>query len=142
MSGDVKNHPGMNYERETSSGKKVHISILPNPSRLASQNPMLGQGMARAVQHQNGGDRKSTMVSDGHTDASFSGQGVIYETMGLSELKSYETGSTVICSSTRSDSLPIRNQLVHPHMPQSSQRRPMLQSSMSMQTTLEPWYFW
>jgi 2-oxoglutarate dehydrogenase E1 component len=51
--------------------------------------------MARAVQHQNGGDRKSIMVLNSHTDASFSGQGVIYGTLGLSGLKSYETGGTV-----------------------------------------------
>jgi 2-oxoglutarate dehydrogenase E1 component len=92
--GDVKYHLGMNYERETPSGKKVNISILPNPSHLESQNPV-GQGMARAVQQQNGEDRSSTMVFNSHTDASFSGQGVIYETLGLSGLKSYETGGTI-----------------------------------------------
>ncbi|OGE55215.1 hypothetical protein PENARI_c004G11213 [Penicillium arizonense] len=94
ISGDVKYHLGMNYERETPSGKKVNISILPNPSHLEAQNP-LAQGMARAVQQQNGEDRKSTMVFNSHTDASFSGQGVIYETLGLSGLKSYETGGTI-----------------------------------------------
>ncbi|KAJ5497433.1 Dehydrogenase E1 component [Penicillium fimorum] len=92
--GDVKYHLGMNYERETPSGKKVNISILPNPSHLEAQNPV-AQGMARAVQQQNGEDRASTMVFNSHTDASFSGQGVIYETLGLSGLKSYETGGTI-----------------------------------------------
>ncbi|CAG8361102.1 unnamed protein product [Penicillium salamii] len=92
--GDVKYHLGMNYERETPSGKKVNISILPNPSHLEAQDPV-AQGMARAVQQQNGEDRSSTMVLNSHTDASFSGQGVIYETLGLSGLKSYETGGTV-----------------------------------------------
>lgn len=80
----------MNYERETPTLKKVHISILPNPSHLEAQNT-LGQGMARAVQHQNGGDRSSTMLLNSHTDASFSGQGVIYEALGLSGLRFYET---------------------------------------------------
>ncbi|KAJ5097363.1 Dehydrogenase E1 component [Penicillium angulare] len=92
--GDVKYHLGINYERKTSTGKKVNLSILPNPSHLESQNT-LGQGMARAVQHQKGGDRSSTMVLNSHTDTSFSGQGVIYETLGLSGLKFYETGGTV-----------------------------------------------
>jgi len=92
--GDVKYHLGINYDRTTPSGKSVNISILPNPSHLESQNP-LAQGMARAIQHQNGGDRSSTMVLNSHTDASFSGQGVIYETLGLSGLKFYETGGTV-----------------------------------------------
>lgn len=92
--GDVKYHLGMNYERETPSGKRVNISILPNPSHLEAQDPV-AQGMARAVQQQNGEDRKSTMVFNSHTDAAFSGQGVIYETLGLSGLESYETGGTV-----------------------------------------------
>ncbi|OQD62113.1 hypothetical protein PENPOL_c013G09464 [Penicillium polonicum] len=92
--GDVKYHLGMNYERETPSGKKVNISILPNPSHLEAQNPV-AQGMARAVQQQNKEDRASTMVFNSHTDAAFSGQGVIYETLGLSGLKSYETGGTI-----------------------------------------------
>ncbi|KAJ5479822.1 DehydrogenaseE1 component [Penicillium desertorum] len=92
--GDVKYHLGMNYERETPLGKKVNISILPNPSHLEAQNPV-AQGMARAVQQQNEEDRASTMVFNSHTDAAFSGQGVIYETLGLSGLKSYETGGTI-----------------------------------------------
>lgn len=94
ITGDVKYHLGMNYERETPSGKKVNISILPNPSHLEAQNS-LAQGMARAIQQQNGEDRASTMVFNSHTDASFSGQGVIYENLGLSGLKSYETGGTI-----------------------------------------------
>ena len=94
IEGDVKYHLGMNYERETPSGKKVNINILPNPSHLEATNP-LAQGMARALQQQNGDDRSSTMVFNSHTDASFAGQGVIYETLGLSGLKSYETGGTV-----------------------------------------------
>ncbi|CAG8181382.1 unnamed protein product [Penicillium olsonii] len=92
--GDVKYHLGMNHERETHSGKKVNISILPNPSHLEAQDPV-AQGMARAIQQQNGEDRTSTMVFNSHTDASFAGQGVIYETLGLSGLSSYETGGTV-----------------------------------------------
>ncbi|KXG53408.1 Dehydrogenase, E1 component [Penicillium griseofulvum] len=92
--GDVKYHLGMNYERETPSGKKVNISILPNPSHLEAQNPV-AQDMARAVQQQNEEDRASTMVFNSHTDAAFSGQGFIYETLGLSALKSYETGGTI-----------------------------------------------
>ncbi|KAJ5770189.1 uncharacterized protein N7511_002240 [Penicillium nucicola] len=94
IAGDVKYHLGMNHERETPSGKKLNISILPMPSHLEAQNP-LAQGMARALQQQNGEDRKSTMVFNSHTDASFSGQGVVYETLGLSGLKSYETGGTI-----------------------------------------------
>lgn len=115
IAGDVKYHLGMNYERVTPSGKKVHVSILPNPSHLESQNT-LGQGMARAVQHQNGGDRSSTMVLNSHTDASFSGQGVIYETLGLAGLSSYETGGTV--------HLIINNQVGFTTNPESARSSP------------------
>lgn len=94
MSGDVKYHLGMNYERETPSGKKVNISILPNPSHLEAPDPV-AQGMARALQQQNEEDRASTLVFNSHTDASFSGQGVVYETLGLSGLKFYGTGGTI-----------------------------------------------
>lgn len=115
IAGDVKYHLGMNYERETPTGKKVNISILPNPSHLEAQNP-LGQGMARAIQHQNGGDRCSTMVLNSHTDASFSGQGVIYETLGLSGLTSYETGGTI--------HLIINNQVGFTTNPESARSSP------------------
>ncbi|KAJ5693107.1 hypothetical protein N7462_002530 [Penicillium macrosclerotiorum] len=115
ISGDVKYHLGINYERETPTGKNVHLSILPNPSHLESQNT-LGQGMARAVQHQNGGNRSSTMVLNSHTDASFSGQGVIYETLGLSGLESYETGGTV--------HLVINNQVGFTTNPESARSSP------------------
>lgn len=115
ISGDVKYHLGMNYERVMPSGKKVQISILPNPSHLESQNT-LGQGMARAVQHQNGGDRSSTMVLNSHTDASFAGQGVIYETLGLAGLNSYETGGTV--------HLIINNQVGFTTNPESARTAP------------------
>ena len=94
ISGDVKYHLGMNYERETPSGKKVNISVLPNPSHLESIDP-LAQGMARAIQQQNQMDQGSTMVLNSHTDAAVSGQGIVYETLLLSDLKAYGTGGTV-----------------------------------------------
>lgn len=92
--GDVKYHLGMSCERLTASGKKVNITILPNPSHLEAQNPV-GQGMARAIQQGDGEDKSTTMVFNSHTDASFSGQGVVYETLGLSGLEAYGTGGTV-----------------------------------------------
>lgn len=94
ISGDVKYHLGISCERVTASGKNVNITILPNPSHLESQNPV-GQGMARAIQQGDGENKKTTSVFNSHTDASFSGQGVIYETLGLSRLEYYGTGGTV-----------------------------------------------
>lgn len=94
ISGDVKYHLGISCERVTASGKNVNIMILPNPSHLESQNPV-GQGMARAIQQGGGENKRTTMVFNSHTDASFAGQGVIYETLGLSRLEDYGTGGTV-----------------------------------------------
>lgn len=94
ISGDVKYHLGISCERVTASGKNVNITILPNPSHLESQNPV-AQGMARAIQQGDGGNKRTTMVFNSHTDASFSGQGVIYEALGLSGLEGYGTGGTV-----------------------------------------------
>ena len=94
ISGDVKYHLGMNCEKVTASGKRVNISILPNPSHLEAQNPV-GQGMAKAIQQGDKNGKTNTMVFNSHTDASFSGQGIVYETLGLSGLKAYETGGTV-----------------------------------------------
>ena len=74
ISGDVKYHLGISCERVTESGKNVNIMILPNPSHLESQNPV-GQGMARAIQQGEGENKRTTIVFNSHTDASFSGQG-------------------------------------------------------------------
>lgn len=115
ISGDVKYHLGMNSEHQTPSGKKVSISTLPNPSHLESQGPV-GHGMARAIQEQNGGDQSSIMVFNSHTDASLSGQGVIYETLGLSGLKSYATGGTV--------HLVVNNQIGFTTNPESARSSP------------------
>lgn len=92
--GDVKYHLGMSCERTTTTGEKVGIVILPNPSHLEAQNPV-AQGMARAVQLGYKEGKRKTMVLNSHTDASFSGQGVVYETLGLSGLEAYGTGGTV-----------------------------------------------
>ncbi|KGO47201.1 Dehydrogenase, E1 component [Penicillium expansum] len=58
--GDVKYHLGMNYERETPSGKKVNISILPNPSHLEAQNPVAQVGFTTDPESA----RTSSNVSD------------------------------------------------------------------------------
>ncbi|XHG08948.1 hypothetical protein AWENTII_012032 [Aspergillus wentii] len=91
--GDVKYHLGMYNEVKTASGKKVEIGIPPVPSHLEATNA-IAQGMARAIQAQ-GGDKNNTMVFNSHTDAAFAGQGIVYETLGLANLKHFSTGGTV-----------------------------------------------
>jgi 2-oxoglutarate dehydrogenase E1 component len=94
-SGDVKYHLGMNYDRPTPSGKRVHLSLVANPSHLEAVNPVV-EGKTRALQfYADDKDRSKAMALLLHGDASFAGQGVVYETLGLSELPNYATGGTV-----------------------------------------------
>jgi len=94
-SGDVKYHLGMSHTRTTASGKKVNVSLVANPSHLEAANPVV-EGKTRAKQHYAGDDERNKSMSVLiHGDAAFSGQGVVFETMGLSDLHGYTTGGTI-----------------------------------------------
>ncbi|KAJ3192839.1 2-oxoglutarate dehydrogenase E1 component [Irineochytrium annulatum] len=95
-SGDVKYHLGMNYMRPTPSGKMVHLSLAANPSHLEAVNPVV-QGKVRAIQfYQNDEqDRAKAVAVLLHGDAAFAGQGVVYESLGLSDLPAYTTGGSI-----------------------------------------------
>lgn len=95
-SGDVKYHLGMNYQRPTTSGKKVNLSLVANPSHLEAEDPIV-LGLARAAQCSKN-DIETHEKSLGilmHGDAAVEGQGVVYETMGTHTLKNYSTGGTI-----------------------------------------------
>ncbi|CAG8556204.1 14014_t:CDS:2, partial [Acaulospora colombiana] len=95
-SGDVKYHLGMNYDRPTPSGKRVHLSLAANPSHLEAVDPVV-LGKVRALQHYMN-DEKERRRSMGlliHGDAAFAAQGVVYETIGLQDLPNYTTGGTI-----------------------------------------------
>ncbi len=95
-SGDVKYHLGTSGTHTTPSGKEVALQLLPNPSHLESVNPVV-EGAARALQDQlgSGKDIKSIMPLLIHGDAAFAGQGVVAETLNMSQLRGYKTGGTV-----------------------------------------------
>lgn len=94
-SGDVKYHLGMSQDVSTPSGKKVHLSLLANPSHLEAVDPVV-QGKVRAEQtYLNDIDGKKVVPVLIHGDAAFAGQGVVYETFGFSQLPAYKTGGTV-----------------------------------------------
>ncbi|KAI9219714.1 oxoglutarate dehydrogenase, E1 component [Blastocladiella britannica] len=94
-SGDVKYHLGMNYDRPTPSGKRVHLSLVANPSHLEAVNPVV-EGKTRALQFYAGDKEHSkAMAVLLHGDAAFAGQGVVYETLGFGDLEEYSTGGTV-----------------------------------------------
>ncbi|OMJ11552.1 2-oxoglutarate dehydrogenase, mitochondrial [Smittium culicis] len=94
-SGDARYHLGMNFVRPTPCGKKVHLSLLANPSHLETTDPVV-LGKTRALQtNLNDVDRKRCMALLLHGDAAFAAQGIVYETLGFSDLPGYTTGGTV-----------------------------------------------
>ena len=96
--GDVKYHQGAIGERETSDGRKVTITVSPNPSHLEFVDPVV-EGMVRAKQdamdtpREESNDRALPVLL--HGDAAFAGQGIVMETLNLADLKGYRTGGTV-----------------------------------------------
>ena len=93
-SGDVKYHLGTSADRDF-DGKVVHLSLMPNPSHLEVVGPVV-VGKVRAKQTQkNDTERSKVMGIILHGDAAFAGQGVVPETLLLSQLKGYATGGTI-----------------------------------------------
>ncbi|KAA2214572.1 2-oxoglutarate dehydrogenase E1 component [Teichococcus oryzae] len=94
-SGDVKYHLGTSTDIEI-NGRQVHLSLQPNPSHLEVVDPVVA-GKVRARQDMAGDTkgRRSVMGILLHGDAAFAGQGVVYETLAMSQLIGYRTGGTV-----------------------------------------------
>jgi 2-oxoglutarate dehydrogenase E1 component len=93
--GDVKYHLGFSHDHVTTDGKSIHLSLTPNPSHLEAVNPVV-EGRMRAKQRRfQDGDRKLGVPVLIHGDAAFAGQGLVAETLNLSQLKGYRTGGTV-----------------------------------------------
>ena len=92
--GDVKYHQGFSSDIKTAGGA-VHLTLAFNPSHLEIVNPVV-EGSVRARQHRRGdhtGDSVLPLLI--HGDAAFSGQGVVMETLALSQTRGYKTGGTV-----------------------------------------------
>jgi 2-oxoglutarate dehydrogenase E1 component len=94
-SGDVKYHLGTSTDVEI-AGHDVHISLQPNPSHLEAVDPVV-VGKVRARQDEAGDTqgRRSVMGILMHGDAAFAGQGLVYETLAMSQLIGYRTGGTI-----------------------------------------------
>jgi 2-oxoglutarate dehydrogenase E1 component len=93
--GDVKYHLGYSNDWKISSGRKVHLSLCFNPSHLEFVNPV-AVGRMRAKQDRVGDiGRNRGMVLLIHGDASFAGEGVVQETLNLSQLEAYSVGGTL-----------------------------------------------
>ncbi|XP_053689506.1 2-oxoglutarate dehydrogenase complex component E1-like isoform X4 [Sabethes cyaneus] len=95
-SGDVKYHLGTYIERlNRVTNKNIRLAVVANPSHLEAVDPVV-QGKTRAEQFYRGdGEGKKVMSILLHGDAAFCGQGVVYETMHLSDLPDYTTHGTI-----------------------------------------------
>lgn len=94
-SGDVKYHLGADGEFLSDSDDKIKVSVAANPSHLEAVDPVL-EGIARAKQDMlNQGEKFPVLPLLVHGDAAFAGQGVVAETLNLSQLRGYRTGGTI-----------------------------------------------
>jgi 2-oxoglutarate dehydrogenase E1 component len=94
-SGDVKYHLGATGNFSTKSGRTIKVSVVPNPSHLEAVNPVV-EGIVRAKQERAADTERGRIIPVLiHGDAAFAGQGVVAETLNLSQLKGYRTGGTV-----------------------------------------------
>jgi len=95
-SGDVKYHLGTEGTFTTITGEKIAISLAANPSHLETVNPV-AEGIVRAKQDilNKGATGFTVLPILIHGDAAFAGQGVVAETLNLSQLRGYRTGGTI-----------------------------------------------
>ncbi len=93
--GDVKYHLGYSSDWEASTGKKVHLTLCFNPSHLEFVNPVALGRMRAKQDHRGDYDRQRSCVILIHGDAAFAGEGVVQESLNLSELPGYRTGGTI-----------------------------------------------
>src|SRR6266571_2646060 len=94
--GDVKYHLGYRTVRKLSSGAEVEIRLSANPSHLEAVDPVV-EGKARARQRIRGDTehRRKVLPLLVHGDAAFIAQGIVAETLNLSQLHGYSTGGTI-----------------------------------------------
>jgi 2-oxoglutarate dehydrogenase E1 component len=94
-SGDVKYHLGASGIYKTTEGGEIKVSVASNPSHLEYVNPVV-EGIVRAKQINNNDADKSKIIPVLiHGDAAFAGEGIVAETLNLSQLQGYSTGGTI-----------------------------------------------
>ena len=94
-SGDVKYHLGTSTDRQF-DGISVHLSLVANPSHLEAEDPVV-LGKTRAIQTINNDLAEHTAALPVliHGDAAFAGQGIVWECLGFSGIRGYNTGGCV-----------------------------------------------
>lgn len=92
---DVKYHLGYSCDRLLPGGRRVHLSLAPNPSHLEAVDPVV-EGIVHAkLLERHDGDEKRIAPILIHGDAAVAGQGIVYEVLQMSRLAGYRTGGTV-----------------------------------------------
>ncbi len=93
--GDVKYHLGYSSQVKTIGGKTINLKLAPNPSHLESVNTVV-EGFARAkADILYGSEFDKILPILIHGDAAIAGQGIVYETVQMSQLEGYYTGGTI-----------------------------------------------
>ena len=94
-SGDVKYHLGADGAHQTPDGELMKLTLASNPSHLEAVDPIV-EGMTRAKQKLLADKNRAFVLPVLlHGDAAFAGQGVVAETLNLSQLRGYRTGGTI-----------------------------------------------
>ncbi len=93
--GDVKYHLSYDTKIKTQKGLEVFLALLPNPSHLETVGPV-AQGLARTrIDSEHDGDFNKVCPIVIHGDAAVAAQGIVYETIQMSQLPGYQTGGTL-----------------------------------------------
>jgi 2-oxoglutarate dehydrogenase E1 component len=93
--GDVKYHQGYSSNIITANGKKVHLSLTPNPSHLETVGAV-AEGISRSkIDNSYNSDNGKLCPILIHGDAAVAGQGIVYEIIQMSQLEAYKTGGTI-----------------------------------------------
>ncbi len=115
-SGDVKYHLGSAGKFRSPDGLEIAVSVAPNPSHLEWVNPVI-EGIVRAKQERRGDAMRDQVLPILiHGDAAFAGQGVVWETINLSQLYGYRTGGTI--------HIVINNQIGFTTLPEEARSSP------------------
>jgi 2-oxoglutarate dehydrogenase E1 component len=93
-SGDVKYHQGFSSDIQTRGGS-VHLTLAFNPSHLEIVNPVVEGSVRARQQRREDHDGSQALAVLIHGDAAFAGQGVVMETLALSQTRGFKTGGTV-----------------------------------------------
>ncbi|HKE15439.1 MAG TPA: 2-oxoglutarate dehydrogenase E1 component [Kofleriaceae bacterium] len=129
--GDVKYHLGYSCDREDRDGNAMHVSLAFNPSHLEAVDPVVvGRVRAKQRRHKDWVRRRILGVLI-HGDAAFAGQGLVAETLQLSNLHGYRTGGTV--------HLIVNNQIGFTASPQEARSTPYC-TDMAMMIQCPIWH--